>query len=64
MKKNEIQTHKAIKPTPLKKLWHLSDDDIDIEQLDVVVNADIPIEKLKRNLNSVANTCPQGKQPK
>jgi hypothetical protein len=56
----------AIKTKASNKLFHLSDDDIDIAEFDKLVNADIPLEKTKakRSLNALTEICPQGKQTK
>lgn len=50
----------------VEKIMHLSDDDVDIEAFDKLVNADIPLPKVKasRALSTLAETCPQGKQKK
>lgn len=49
-----------------EKLYHLSDDDIDIEEFDKVVNADVKETKAKSKVPMAAlgNICPQFKQPK
>lgn len=55
------------KATPkAEKIMHLSDDDVDIEAFDKLVNADIPLpkEKASRALSALVETCPQGKQKK
>jgi hypothetical protein len=51
------------KPTTI---LHLSDDNIDIEAFDKLVNANIPVAKgkPKRALAGLTETCPQGKQSK
>ena len=48
------------------KIFHLSDDAIDIEAFDKLVNADVPEPKAKAMVAMAAlgNICPQLKQPK
>ena len=60
-------TPAATKPeTKLEKVFHLSDDAIDIEAFDKLVNADVPEPKTKTKVSMLAlgTTCPQFKQPK
>lgn len=56
---------KKVETKPVKTL-HLSDDAIDIEAFDKLVNADVPEPKTKAKLamSALGNTCPQFKQPK
>ena len=54
---------KKSEPIPAKQL-HLSDDDIDIEAFDKLVNADVPLPKTALAMPVLKNTCPQLKQPK
>ena len=58
---------KKVADAPAKTL-HLSDDDIDIEAFDKLVNADVPEPKAKAKpkvaFAALGNICPQLKQPK
>ena len=55
---------KAVKQP--EKILHLSDDDIDIDAFDKMVNADIaePKAKAKVAMTALGNICPQFKQPR
>lgn len=55
---------KKVVTKPVKEL-HLSDDAIDIEAFDKLVNADVPEpKKAKLAMSALGSTCPQLKQPK
>lgn len=63
----------APKKSPVKKssakadaVLHLSDDNIDIQAFDKLVNAKVPVSKSKPKvaLAGLTETCPQGKQSK
>ncbi len=57
---------KAVKQP--EKILHLSDDDIDIEAFDKMVNAEVAEPKAKAKpkvaMTALGNVCPQFKQPK
>src|ERR1051326_4375399 len=70
-KSTEEQTKKAAAETKdsmaePEKILHLSDDAIDIEAFDKLVNADVPESntKAKVAMADLGTTCPQFKQPK
>lgn len=56
---------KKVAAKPFRE-FYLSDDAIDIEVFDKLVNVDVPKPRAKPNLKmaALANTCPQLKQPK
>ncbi len=63
--KKAVAKEKNVAINPEKALY-LTDDAIDIEVFDKLVNADVPVPKTKAKeaTTAAASTCPQFKQPK